>query len=52
MSKRISGVLFHFAYKNKLKGEAQQYANLMRKKGHRARVIKEEGKWKVYRDKY
>lgn len=52
MTKYIDGILFHFSFKSKRKKEAKQYAKSMRKKGHRARVIKEEKMWTVFRDKY
>ena len=44
--------MFHFAYKGDDKRDAQRYAKRMRQKGHKARVIKQKGRWIVIRDKY
>jgi len=48
----VKGIMYHFAYGSKDKAEVESYAELMRKMGHKTKVIKQDNRWVVFRDKY
>ena len=50
--KYYNGTPFYYSSKHRTKGEAKTQAKQWKRMGHKSRVVRRQGEWQTFRDKY